>query len=459
MSSKLQVALVCDWLTAVGGAEQVLREIHHLFPDAPIYTSQYRPSKIDWFKDAKIKTGWLNLLPAATRRLIAPLRQNYFKHLDLTAYDLVISVSGCDAKFVKTKKGAHFCYCHVPTQYYWGKTNEYLQDPGFGALNFIVRPVYRLLLPRLRKKDLQAAARPDYYITISDFAKSEIKKYYKREAKIIYPPVNTEIFSEVVQYKNTRQGNCQITEQHKNKKSQINQKTNQTINNNKSQINTESYQKTKSDIYQIEIVENSGKPTDYFINFSRQVSWKRLDLAIKACIQESQSLVLIGDGPEHQSLLQLANQRPDLITMKSTLPQSELKEYLKNAKAFLFPSEEPFGIAPVEALAAGCPVIAFARGGAKDYILDEKNGLFFESQTVDSLASTIQKFNQITENTSNPQTSKPHHQKNLSPETSILSDSPSSFLSPAEISQTAEKFSKEHFKSTLKQFIDQTLGK
>ena len=91
-------------------------------------------------------------------------------------------------------------------------------------MNFIVRPVYRLLLPRLRKKDLQAAARPDYYITISDFAKSEIKKYYKREAKIIYPPVNTEIFSEVVQYKNTRQGNCQITEQHKNKKSQIKRK-------------------------------------------------------------------------------------------------------------------------------------------------------------------------------------------------------------------------------------------
>ena len=459
MSSKLKIALVCDWLTAVGGAEQVLREVHHLFPDAPIYTSQYRPSKIDWFKDAKIKTGWLNLLPAVTRRLIAPLRQNYFKHLDLTAYDLVISVSGCDAKFVKTKKGAHFCYCHVPTQYYWGKTNEYLQDPGFGALNFIVRPVYRLLLPRLRKKDLQAAARPDYYITISDFAKSEIKKYYKREAKIIYPPVNTEIFSEVVQYKNIRQGNCQIIEQHKNKKSQINQKNNQTINNNKSQINTESYQKTKSDTCQIEIVENSGKPTDYFINFSRQVSWKRLDLAIKACIQESQSLVLIGDGPEHQSLLQLANQRPDLITMKPTLPQSELKEYLKNAKAFLFPSEEPFGIAPVEALAAGCPVIAFARGGAKDYILDEKNGLFFESQTVDSLASAIQKFNQITENTSNPQASKPHRQKILSPETFMLSDSPSSFLSPAEISQTAEKFSKEQFKSTLKQFIDQTLGK
>ena len=107
----LKVALVCDWLTVVGGAEQVLREIHHLFPSAPIYTSQYRPKGIDWFKDAEVKTGWINLFPAFLRRFIAPLRQSYFKHLDLTEYDLVISVSGCDAKYVKTKPGAHFCTC------------------------------------------------------------------------------------------------------------------------------------------------------------------------------------------------------------------------------------------------------------------------------------------------------------------------------------------------------------
>jgi glycosyltransferase, family 1 len=144
----LKVALVCDWLTVVGGAEQVLREIHHLFPSAPIYTSQYRPKGIDWFKDAEVKTGWINLLPAFLRRFIAPLRQSYFKHLDLTEYDLVISVSGCDAKYVKTKPGAHFCYCHVPTQYYWGKTEEYQKDPGFGPLNFFIRPIFKLPQPK-----------------------------------------------------------------------------------------------------------------------------------------------------------------------------------------------------------------------------------------------------------------------------------------------------------------------
>ena len=447
----LKVALVCDWLTVVGGAEQVLREIHYLFPHAPIYTSQYRPKKIDWFKDAEIKTGWLNFLPAFTRRFIAPLRQAYFKNLDLTRYDLVISVSGCDAKFVKTRPGAHFCYCHVPTQYYWGKSREYQADPGFGPLNIIVRPIFKLLLPRLRKNDLEAAARPDFYITISDFAKTEIKKYYKREAEIIFPPVNTEKFSEVAEYKNIRQGNCQILEQHKNEKSQISQKPHETIKTTKSQIEQNIYYNTKLNKNQIELVENSSNNGQYFINFSRHVGWKRLDLAIHACIESKQPLVLIGDGPEHQKLLQLSKTHPELITLHSTLPQSELKEYLKNAKAFIFPSEEPFGIAPVEALAAGCPVIAFNKGGAKDYIKDGKNGLFFESQTVNSLVSAIKKFNQLSQISADSKTApQKASQENQTPHSSLLS--------PLEISKTAEKFSNLHFKEQLEAYLAQTIS-
>ena len=482
----LKVALVCDWLTVVGGAEQVLREIHHLFPSAPIYTSQYRPKGIDWFKDAEVKTGWLNLLPAFLRRFIAPLRQSYFKHLDLTEYDLVISVSGCDAKYVKTKPGAHFCYCHVPTQYYWGKTEEYQKDPGFGPLNFFIRPIFKLLLPRLRKKDLEAAARPDHYITISEFAKAEIKKFYKREAEVIYPPVNTETFSEVAKYKNITQGNCQIIEQHQNIKSQINKKLYQNIKNDKSQIEQKKYHHIKSDISQIETeiyqnikvdtrqcetVENSqvlncqalnsqdlnsdpcGCSSGYFINFSRQVGWKRLDLAILACLKENQPLILIGDGPEHKNLERLANRNPKLITLHSVMPQSELKEYLKNAKAFIFPSEEPFGIAPVDALAAGCPVFAYHHGGSKDYILDGKNGLFFEQQSVDSLAKSIKKFNQIYSESEN------RTEKNKEKSTVKNQTPHSSLLSPQEISETAEKFSNQHFKTQLEHYIKETLKK
>ena len=462
----LKVALVCDWLTVVGGAEQVLREIHHLFPSAPIYTSQYRPKGIDWFKDAEVKTGWINLLPAFLRRFIAPLRQSYFKHLDLTEYDLVISVSGCDAKYVKTKPGAHFCYCHVPTQYYWGKTEEYQKDPGFGPLNFFIRPIFKLLLPRLRKKDLEAAARPDHYITISEFAKGEIKKFYKREAEVIYPPVNTKIFSEVAKYKNIRQENCQIIQQHQNRKSQIEQKKYHHIKSDTSQIETEIYQNIKVDTRQCETVENSqalnsqdlnsdpcGYSSGYFINFSRQVGWKRLDLAILACLKEDQSLILIGDGPEHKNLERLASRNPKLITLHSVMPQSELKEYLKNAKAFIFPSEEPFGIAPVESLAAGCPVIAYNQGGAKDYILDGKNGLFFEQQSVDSLAKSIKKFNQIYSESEN------RTEKNKEKSTAKNQAPHSSLLLPQEISETAEKFSNQHFKTQLEHYIKETLKK
>ena len=197
-------------------------------------------------------------------------------------------------------------------------------------------------------------------------------------------------------------------------------------------------------------MENSPNNGQYFINFSRQVGWKRLDLAISACIDSKQPLVLIGDGPEHQKLLQLSKTHPELITLHSTLPQSELKEYLKNAKAFIFPSEEPFGIAPVEALAAGCPVIAFNKGGAKDYIKDGKNGLFFESQTVNSLASAIKKFNQLSQVSADSKIApQKASQKNQT--------SHSSLLSPLEISKTAEKFSNQHFKEQLEKYFLQNI--
>lgn len=114
-----KIALVCDWLTEVGGAEQVILSLHHLYPKAPIYTSQYRPRRINWFKDAKVHTGWLNIFPSALRRFLGPFRQLYFSHLNLSDYDIVISITGAEAKSVKTvgknHRATHFCYCHVPT--------------------------------------------------------------------------------------------------------------------------------------------------------------------------------------------------------------------------------------------------------------------------------------------------------------------------------------------------------
>mgnify|MGYP000898333402 FL=1 len=122
--TKMKVAIVCDWLTGIGGAERVVLELHRMFPSAPIYTSQYDPKKIDWFKDADVHTGWLQKLPNSLKKFLPVLRAWYFSHLDLSGYDLVISSSGAEAKAVKTGETLHICYMHAPTHYYWSRYED-----------------------------------------------------------------------------------------------------------------------------------------------------------------------------------------------------------------------------------------------------------------------------------------------------------------------------------------------
>ena len=193
---KLKVALACDWLTSVGGAEQVLLSLHKLFPQAPIYTSQYNPKGIDWFQDADVRTGWMQVLPSCTRRITPMFRQYYFNHLDLSEYNLVISVSGAEAKGIQTgPQTLHVSYCHVPTQYYWQLYDTYIENPGFGVLNPVVRLGFQTLVKPLRQGDFREAQKPDAYITISQYAAEQIKKYYQRPATIIAPPVAVDKFA------------------------------------------------------------------------------------------------------------------------------------------------------------------------------------------------------------------------------------------------------------------------
>ncbi len=371
----VRVALVCDWLTTPGGAEKVLLQLHRMYPDAPIYTSQYRPKGIDWFLDADVRTGWLNIFPVCLRRFLGVLRQFYFSHLDLSDYDVVISVTGAEAKSVKTRGGKyggsdggaepagehavresckdgherhvpeehhtcyHLCYCHVPTQYYWQFYDKYLQNPGFGILNPLARLGLKLLVKPLRKADYKAAQRPDQFVTISHHAADQIQKYYHRQAEVIFPPVDEQIFT-----------------------------------------------------------PTKPKKRSGFVVSCRQVTWKRVDLAIQACLQAKHPLTVIGDGPEHANLVRLAHNSA-LIKFIPWVDAKQLSEHLQSATAYLFPSLEPFGIAPVEALAAGCPVIAYAEGGSRDIVTPGKNGLLFPEQTVESLVEAIQKFEQTKFNT------------------------------------------------------------
>lgn len=366
MAREMKVAIVCDWLTNVGGAEKVLLEIHRIYPDAPIYTSKYSPRKISWFDDADVRTGWLQIFPAFMRRLLGVFRVKWFSHLDLTEYDLVISVTGAEAKCVRRlKPGAkHISYCHVPTQYYWQLYDTYIKNPGFGIFNPVVRFFFKLLVKPLRKADFEAAQHVDEFITISSYAKELISKYYKREAEVIHPPVEVEDFK----YNNT-------------------------------------------------------EIKDYYIVTSRQVNWKRLDLAVKACMKLKRELVVIGEGPEHSRLVKMAL-NCDFVKFLPLMGREELASYLGNARGYIFPSMEPFGIAPVEALSAGCPVIAYGAGGALDYIKDGKNGILFKKQTIDALAVAILEFERKK-------------------------------FDRAKISESAREFSVSRFDQEIKEFVDE----
>lgn len=366
-----RIALVCDWLTTPGGAEKVLLELHRMYPDAPIYTSQYRPRKIDWFDDAKVRTGWLNIFPAAWRKLLGPLRQLYFAHLDLREYDLVISVTGAEAKAVKARR--HLCYCHVPTQYYWQLYDQYLANPGFGILNPIVRLGLKLLIRPLRRADYRSAQLPDQFVTISNYARQQIEQYYQRGATIIAPPVDLEQFTHAEERKHRR---VQTT-------------------------------------------------SDHFVIACRQVTWKRVDLAISACLQNHQALTVIGDGPEHQRLVKLAQNSP-LIKFLPWSDSHQLAQAYREAKGYIFPSLEPFGMAAVEALAAGCPVLAYQAGGSLDIVQPGVNGQFFSEQTVASLSAALEDFD------------------------------PQAFR-PAKVATSAQKFSIQHFRTAITATVKQLL--
>lgn len=331
----MKVAIVCDWLTGIGGAERVVYELHKMYPDAPIYTSQYDSKAIEWFDGVDIRTTSLQKLPKRFKKFLPVLRAWEFSRLDLSDFDLVISSSGAEAKGIKTgKKAVHICYCHAPTHYYWIRHDEYLANPGFPrGLNWLARLGLKLLVDPLRRWDRRAAKRPNYMATNSTHTQVMIKKYYKRDAEVVFPPVEVDRFRP--KYKPAlRHG---------------------------------------------------------FVIAGRQVPYKRFDLAIEACDKLGVPLIVIGDGPDHKRLEKLANKLPGRrTTFLTSVSDNDIVEHFQTALGFIMPNMDDFGIVAVEAMAAGTPVIAYNQGGAQDYVVDGKTGLFFDKQTVKSLADTLE---------------------------------------------------------------------
>jgi len=326
----LRVAIVHDWLVG-GGAELVVEQLHKMFPDAPIYTSY---ATREWRErlDGKVKTGWLQPL-GKIRKYIPVLRIWWFTHLNLKEYDLVISSSGAEAKGIRVpEKTIHVNYCHAPTHYYWSRYDQYLKQPGFGAFDWLARLGLRLLVGPLRRWDYKAAQRPDYMIANSTYIQSQIQEYYGRTSTVIYPPVYIERFQKPHNLKRERKG---------------------------------------------------------FLITGRQTPYKRFDLAVQACTKLELPLTVIGDGPDHHRLRKMAG---PTITFLGKVSDEVMEEELASAAAYLFPGVDDFGIAAVEALASGTPVIAFKKGGALDYILPGKSGQFFEQPTAASLGKALRAF-------------------------------------------------------------------
>lgn len=328
----MKVAIVHYWLVTMRGGEKVLEELCKLFPQADIFTNVYDESKIsDTIKSHKIYTTKINKWPMAKKlyQKYMPFMPKALMDLDLTGYDLVISSESGPAKGVVPSPNAfHLCYCHTPMRYLWDMYHEY-----FRKSNPIVKFFMKSMIPSLRLWDVMSSNLVDCFVANSHYVQARIKRYYNRDAKVIFPPCDIEKY-----------------------------------------------------------VNNQRNPKDFYLFFGQLVGYKRADLAIEACIKSGRKLVVIGDGKSKEAQ-KYAN--TGLITFTGRVSDEEVAKYLSEAKALIFPGIEDFGIIPVEANAAGCPVLAYKEGGAIDSIKENETGLFFEEQTAESIIECINKFEQL----------------------------------------------------------------
>jgi len=362
----IRTAIIHEWLVTLAGAESVLKSIYKLYPGT-IYTlfhDRKQMKNTEW-ENVPIKTSTLQKIPFSRNhhRFFLPFFPMSVEQFDLREHKLIISSSYAVAKGVlNSSDQLHICYCHSPMRYIWDLTFEYLEAAGIsqGIKSLIVRSIFHYI----RIWDLISSNRVNEFIANSEYIAHRIQKCYNRKAKVIYPPVDVERF---------RIGN------HKD---------------------------------------------NYFITISRLVSYKRIDLTIKACNKLKLPLVVVGDGPDMKNLKKIAG---PTITFTGYLPAYEVETLLSNARAFIFSAEEDFGIVNVEAQASGLPVLAYGRGGTLETVIENKTGLFFHKQNTENLIEVIKKFIK-TEDT----------------------------FDPEQIRKNAQRFPRSRFEKEFKEFVDKT---
>jgi len=323
----MKVALVHDWLNQYGGAEVVLETMHDMFPTAPVYTSIYDPrampaSLATW----DIRTSFIQRLPLARRafRALLPLYPLAFEQFDLRGYDLVISSSSSWAKgVITTPETVHVCYCHAPMRYCWDVYYE--EMPRRSPL---LRGPLAAIISLLRLWDVDGANRVDRFVANSDFVAAKIRKYYRRDAVVVHPPVDTSFF---------RPGN---------------------------------------------------EDGDFFLIVSRLRPYKRIDLAVDAFNRLGLPLKIVGVGEEKARLQRMARENVEFLGF---VPRERLRDLMAGCRALVVPGKEDFGLAPVEAMACGRPVVAYAAGGVLETVIDGMTGVLFAEQSAASLEVAVQR--------------------------------------------------------------------
>ncbi len=330
----MKVALVHDLLVSYGGSEQVLLEMHAMFPDAPIYTTMYDPSRLPpRFASLPVRTSFLQRVPAASRYYGAavPLMPAAFHGFDLRGYDLVLSSAHAFAKAVRVPNGTvHVCYCYTPLRYAWSHQDEYLARM---PLRPALAPAGRAVLNVLRGWDLDASKGVDRFVAISETVRERIAKFYGRDSEVVYAPVDLTRFAPAA--------------------------------------------------------ERPREKDAAVLVVSRLFPYKRVDAAVEACTRLGIRLKVIGRGPEMARLRRLAG---PTVTFLGEVDDRTLEEEYRSCRMLLFTSDEDFGLAPLEAMASGRPVLALNRGGARETVIAGVTGDFYADAGVDALADALQRF-------------------------------------------------------------------
>lgn len=313
----------------------MFREICGMFPEGDIFTHAYNPQVMDaWFGGRSITESFIGHLPLACTKcqMYLPLMPCANRSFKLQGYDLIISSESGPIKGIRKPAAAkHICYCHTPMRYLWDMYDDYYKMAGLGG-----KLAMRTFRDYLRKEDLKSAESVDLFIANSQFVADRIKRIYGRTAVVVHPMVDYDYFA--AGEKGAAQG-----------------------------------------------------ARDYYLLAGQLITYKRPELAIQACLRMGRHLKVVGTGNQIEKLKSLANGNP-LIEFLGRVSADDLRRVYRGARALLFPGIEDFGIVPLEAQAAGTPVIAYGVGGARETVVENETGLFFGEQSARALCAAIETF-------------------------------------------------------------------